>query len=63
MEWNICPAKFYLLIPYSSLDNYLSVNTKVKADADYIKNSAAYNSITADKPVYSRFTSYFDACF
>ncbi|KIO74535.1 NIPSNAP family containing protein [Pedobacter lusitanus] len=51
------PAKFYLLTPYSSLDNYLSVNTKVKADADYIKNSAAYNSLPADKPIYSRFTS------
>jgi hypothetical protein len=57
-EWNkTSPAKFYLLIPYSSLDSYLSVNTKVKADADYIKNSAAYNAITADKPVYNRFTS------
>ncbi|RPD39615.1 NIPSNAP family protein [Chitinophaga barathri] len=57
-EWNPSePAKFYLLTPYSSLDNYLSVNTKVKADPDYIKNSAAYNSIPADKPVYSRFTS------
>jgi hypothetical protein len=51
------PAKFYLLVPYSSLDNYLLVNAKVKADADYIKNSAAYNSIPADKPVYNRFAS------
>ncbi|MBD1384864.1 NIPSNAP family protein [Mucilaginibacter rigui] len=57
-EWNkTSPAKFYLLIPYSSLDSYLSVNTKIKADADYIKNSAAYNAITADKSVYTRFTS------
>lgn len=57
-EWNPSdPAKIYLLVPYSSLDNYLSVNTKVKADADYIKNSTAYNSIPADKPVYSRFAS------
>lgn len=57
-EWRATdPAKFYLLTPYSSLDNYLSVNAKVKADADYIKNSAAYNSIPADKAVYSRFAS------
>jgi len=57
-EWNQSePAKFYLLTPYSSLDNYLSVNTKIKADADYIKNSAAYNSIPANKAIYSRFTS------
>ncbi|MCF3112066.1 NIPSNAP family protein [Niabella sp. CC-SYL272] len=51
------PAKWYVLIPYASIDSYLSVNTKVKADADYIKNSAAYNSIPADKPVYNRFTA------
>ena len=57
-EWRPSdPAKIYLLMPYSSLDNYQSVNAKVKADADYIKNSAAYNSIPADKPVYNRFTS------
>lgn len=57
-EWRPSePAKFYLLTPYSSLDSYLSVNIKVKADADYIKNSAAYNSIPADKALYSRFTS------
>ncbi|MVT08374.1 NIPSNAP family protein [Chitinophaga tropicalis] len=57
-EWRQSePAKVYLLTPYSSLDEYLSVNTKVKTDTDYIKNSAAYNSIPADKPVYNRFTS------
>ncbi|MGY0035660.1 NIPSNAP family protein [Pedobacter sp. NJ-S-72] len=57
-EWSPSePAKFYLLTPYSSLDNYLSINAKVKADADYIKNSAAYNSIPADKAVYNRFAS------
>lgn len=57
-EWNQSePAKFYLLIPYSSLENYLSVNTKIKADPNYLKNSAAYNGIPADKPIYSRFTS------
>ena len=51
------PAKFYLLITYSSVENYLSVNTKVKADSDYNRNSAAYNSISADKSLYSRFTT------
>jgi hypothetical protein len=30
---------------------------KVKADADYIKNSVAYNNIPANTPVYNRFTS------
>jgi len=57
-EWRPSdPVKFYLLTPYASLENYLSVNMKVKADADYIKNSAAYHSIPADKALYSRFTS------
>lgn len=57
-EWNPSdPAKFYLLTPYASLEHYLSVNAKVKADADYIKNSAAYNSIPVEKAIYSRFTS------
>lgn len=57
-EWRPTePRRFFLLTPYSSLDNYLSVNLKVKADADYIKNSADYNSIPVDKAVYTRFTS------
>ncbi|MBB5645885.1 NIPSNAP family protein [Pedobacter cryoconitis] len=57
-EWRQSePAKVYLLIPYPSPDHYISVNLKVKADAAYIKNSAAYNSIPADKPVYNRFIS------
>lgn len=57
-EWRPSePAKVYLLVPYSSLEHYLSVNIKVKADAAYIKNSTVYNSIPADKPIYNRFTS------
>lgn len=57
-EWRQSePAKVYLLIPYPSLDNYFTINLKVKSDAAYIKNSAAYHSIPADKPVYNRFTS------
>lgn len=57
-EWSKAePARIYLLVPYPSFDMYLSVNAKVKADTEYIKNSSTYNSIPADKPVYSRFTS------
>lgn len=57
-EWRPSePAKIYLLTSYSSLDDYLPINIKVKADADFIKNSAAYNSIPPDKAVYNRFTS------
>ncbi|MBZ4191602.1 NIPSNAP family protein [Niabella beijingensis] len=57
-EWSPSePARIYLLVPYASLDHYLSANTKIKTDAGYIKNSAAYDSIPADKPVYNRFGS------
>ncbi|MCE7043781.1 NIPSNAP family protein [Dyadobacter sp. CY312] len=63
-EWRPSePAKFYLLTPYSSLDSYFSINAKVKSDADYIKNSAAYNSVPASKPLYSRFNSCLIAAF
>lgn len=51
------PARFYLLIPYSSVDSYFSVNMKIKSDAAFLKNSKAYNSIPAEKPVYNRFVS------
>lgn len=51
------PAKFFLLIPYSSMNAYISVQTKVKNDTDYLKNSAEYNSVPVDKALYSRFTS------
>lgn len=55
-EWNKSePAKIYLLIPYPSAENYFSIQAKVKTDAEYIKNSAAYNSVPVDKAVYNRF--------
>jgi hypothetical protein len=57
------PPKIYLLIPYTGMDNYISVNAKVKADDDYIKNSQPYNAIAADKPVYTRFHSSFMIAF
>src|SRR5260221_7010178 len=43
------PPKIYTLIPFASMDDYISVTAKVKADDDFIKNSQAYNSIPADK--------------
>ena len=57
------PAKIYLFIPYTGMENYISVNAKVKADDDYIKNSQAYNAIAPEKPVYSRFSSWFMTAF
>ncbi|SDE85126.1 NIPSNAP protein [Dyadobacter soli] len=51
------PAKIYVLTPYASFESYVSINTKLKSDADYLKNSAAYNGLPADKPLFDRFTS------
>lgn len=57
-EWRPSdPAKIYLLTPYVSIESYFSINLKLKTDADYIKNSAAYHSVPAGKALYSRFTS------
>ncbi|KAA0989096.1 NIPSNAP family protein [Dyadobacter aurulentus] len=57
-EWGKSdPAKIYLLVPYASFDTYLSVHAKLKADADYVKNSTAYHHVPVDKALYSRFTS------
>ena len=57
------PAKIYLFIPYFSFEDYLSVNHKIKSDDNFIKNSQAYNSIPADKAVYSRYSSSFMIAF
>jgi hypothetical protein len=57
-EWKESePARFYLLIPYSSSESYFTVNDMVKKDPDYIKSSTAYNNVPAGKPIYSRFTA------
>jgi len=57
-QWpSLEPARFYLLLPYASFENYYAVNTKLKTDADYLKNSAAYHSIPAEKPLFNRYSS------
>lgn len=57
-EWRQSePGKLFVLITYASPDNYLAVQTKVKSDSDFIKNSEPYNGIPAGKPVYNRFTT------
>ncbi len=48
------PAIIYMLIPYSSLDDYLKVNESLKNDKDFQTASAAYNQQPAEKPVYVR---------
>ena len=49
------PAKIYLLIPYSSWEDFPAVNSQLKSDADFRKASANYDQIVADKFPYTRF--------
>lgn len=57
-EWRPSdPAKVYVLIPYASFEGYISVNAKLKADEDYIKNSAGYNGVPVEKAIYDRYTA------
>lgn len=51
------PTKIYVLIPYSSWEEFPSVNAQIKADTDYIKASADYMKLPADKIPFVRFTS------
>ena len=48
------PAKIYVLIAYPHFEEYLSINAKVKIDEDFKKNSATWQQVPADKPVYNR---------
>ncbi|HVZ56520.1 MAG TPA: NIPSNAP family protein [Chitinophagaceae bacterium] len=63
-EWGKSePARMYLLIPFPSMDQYLTIMAKVKGDADFQRNSATYNSVPADRPVFDRYTSAFLIAF
>ncbi len=48
------PAKIYLLIAYPSFDEYLTINTNIKKDDAFLKNSDAWTKVPAEKPVYNR---------
>jgi hypothetical protein len=49
------PAKVYMLIAYPSFEDYLSITTKVKGDSDFIKNSASWDKMPAEVPVFNRY--------
>jgi hypothetical protein len=49
------PVKVYLLIAYSSWNDYLSINARLKTDEAYKTSSAAYMKLTADKFPYTRY--------
>jgi hypothetical protein len=48
------PPKFYLLIPYPSMQDYYSIRDKVKKDSAFIEASQAYDKISADRPIFTR---------
>jgi hypothetical protein len=50
-------TKIFTLIPYSSLDDFLMVQTKLVGDDDYNTKGAAYLSAPMDKPAYDRIES------
>lgn len=49
--------KFYALIPYTSLEQFHSVNAKLLADAQYLKDGAEYLGADPKTPAYERIES------
>jgi hypothetical protein len=48
------PAKIYVLIAYPGFEDYLSINSSVQRDEQFVKNSSSWKQVPADKPVYNR---------
>ncbi|HEX5168900.1 MAG TPA: NIPSNAP family protein [Cyclobacteriaceae bacterium] len=57
------PALVYLLIPYSSFEDYERIHVALAKDPDYAKMSEAYNQVGVEKPVYFRYESSFMIAF
>ena len=49
------PAKSYLLIPYSSIEDYAKINSQLKKDSDYALASREYNQLPVDQAPYFRY--------
>lgn len=50
-------TRLFVLIPFSSLDDYLKVQDKLVLDADYIQKSSAYINAPLNAPAYDRIES------
>jgi hypothetical protein len=50
-------TKIYVLIPYNSLDDFLTVQNKLADDKDYQQAGAAYLNAPATEPAYDRIES------
>ena len=48
------PPKIYLLIPYPSVEQYLTIRENVKKDPAFIESSKDYDKIAPEKAVYTR---------
>ena len=51
------PAKVYLLIPYASIEDFASINAKIKTDEDFLKASQEYNALPPEKAPFNRYVS------
>ena len=51
------PAKVYLLIVYPTQEDFIRVPEALKADMEFIKASAGYNSLPPEKALFSRYNS------
>lgn len=51
------PARIYVLIPYSSFENFAKIALELKNDKEFVTSSDEYNSITMDQSVYERYDS------
>ena len=51
------PAKVYLLIPYSSFEEYIKIIFALKKDKDFEQASAEYNKTPIEQAAYARFDS------
>ncbi len=49
--------KFYVLLTYSSLEQFQTVNAKLATDAQYLKDGAEYLGVEATGPAYARIES------
>ncbi len=56
-------TKIYVLVPFKSLPEFLSINDKLTSDKTYIKTGMAYLNAPASAPAYERFESSFLKAF
>jgi hypothetical protein len=51
------PAKIYVLIPYTSIEQYANITAQIKADEKFKEASLEYNNLLPDKAPYFRYTT------